>query len=251
MRAIRAAFSFLTILPLGRPELEPEKLAGASAWFPLVGALLGGIYFGMAKLLAGRCPELLIAFLILLDMVIITGGLHLDGLADWADGLGGKDRGDRLRIMKDPARGSFGIIAIALVLLGKTISLGALLTAKNFWPIFLAPILARFSLTLLISIMPYARASGTGEAFARYKRKWHLLVAGIITLAPLIFLNLQVLWISLAAVLTVGLIFWRLGMRLLAGFTGDLLGACAEACELAVLLIAALVGQAYFFNKLW
>ena len=238
--SIRYAFSFLTILPLGGKETSSEKLGGASAWFPLVGYFLGGIYLGIAQIFSGKVAEPLISFLILFMMIVITGALHLDGLADFADSLGGKNREDRLRIMKDPHKGSLGVIAIILVLLGKILVIYFLIAQKQFLGIFLASGLARFNLPLLLFTIPYARTKGgTGEIFARNKKLWHLLVALGTALVPLIYFNQIIIWLALAFSLSIALVFRILALRLLGGYTGDLLGACAEITELALLFFFA------------
>jgi len=239
-KSLRAAFSFLTILPLAHSELEGEELAGAGAWFPLVGFALGLIYWGTAVLLGSRVNNSLLSYLLVLLMAVITGGLHLDGLADFADSLGGINREDRLRIMKDPHKGSFGIIALMLLLAGKFLALNSLLQARSLLPILLAPGLARLSLTMLIATTAYARSQGgTGEKFSRHKKSWHLAVALLCALFPVIALKRELFWFMLLAVMLITFIFRLLGTRLLGGFTGDLLGACVEVCETALLLLAA------------
>jgi len=243
-KSLRAAFSFLTIFPLTHSETKPEELAGAGAWFPLVGFALGAVYWGTAILLGFRVNNFLLSYLIVLLTALLTGGLHLDGLADFADSLGGKNREDRLRIMKDPHKGSFGIIALMLLLAGKFLALNSLLQAHQLLPIFLAPGLARLSLTILIATTAYARAEGgTGKEFSARKKSWHLAAALLFALAPVIALNRAVFWSMLLAVMLITGIFRLLGKRLLGGFTGDLLGACAEFCELSALLIAAIIAN--------
>ena len=240
MKSLLAAFRFLTIVPLGKSALKNEEVAGAAAWFPLVGYALGLIYLGTAKLLGGRTSSEIIAFLILALMVVISGGLHLDGLSDWADSFGGRDREARLRIMKDSRAGSFGIVAIAMALIGKMVALSALVAAKNLWPLLLAPALARLSLSLIIAFTPYARSEGgTGQIFGAHKKWWHAAAALVIALAPIFLMRAPVLWLAALAALLVTALFRLMGMRLLGGFTGDLLGACAEVSEMAVLLLCA------------
>lgn len=240
LKSLGNALSFLTILPWTKAEVKEEELAGASAWFPLAGYFLGAIYFGLARALYGRWPEPLISFVILALMAAITGGLHLDGLSDWADSLGGRDKKQRLMIMRDSRSGSFGIIAICLVLIGKMAALCLLIAQKNFLSLFLAAGLARLSLTIIISTTPYARIDGgTGEVFSRFRRKWHLAIALLIALAPVILIHQPFAWLGLAAVILISGMYRLLGMRLLGGFTGDLLGASVEVCEFAILFLAA------------
>jgi len=240
IKSLRAAFSFLTILPLTHSETEGDELAGSSAWFPLAGFALGAIYWGTAFLLSGRVNRQLLCFLILALMALITGAIHIDGLADFADSLGGRDREERLRIMQDPHQGSFGVIAVVLLLLGKFLALDSLVSGRHLVALLAAPGMARLSLTLLLATTPYARASGLATEFSRRGKSRQAGLALAITLAVIIALNQWVLWAGLAAVLVITFLFRLLAQRLLGGFTGDVLGACAECCELGALLVIGL-----------
>lgn len=236
IRSLLAAFSFLTVLPGRAGKFSEADLAGSPAWFPLVGYFIGFICLGLAQFLIGRIPLPMISFLTLLFLVLITGGLHLDGLADWADSLAGDNPEQRLKIMKDTHHGSFGIIALAMVLLGKYLAINLLLQQQNLILLALAPGLSRMGLTLIMSTTAYARPEGgLGTIFERGKKKRHLAAAGIIALLPLIILRSLPGLICLGVILILSLLFRRDGKRRLGGFTGDLLGASAEVCELATL----------------
>jgi len=255
IRSILSAFSFLTILPVRAGKISEPEFSSAPAWFPLTGFFLGSICLGMAQLLSGKIPAQLISFFILVFLAMITGGLHLDGLADWADSFAGRNPEQRLKIMKDSHHGSFGIIAIVLVLLGKFVAFNLLLENDNLLMLALAPGLARLSLTLILGTTPYARSEGgAGTLFAQGKKKWHLALAIALGILPLItlwagqappLLSGITGWISLGIVLILSFLFRWDGIRRLGGFTGDLLGASVEVCELAVLFSAALVAKIF------
>src|SRR5262249_4187310 len=122
------AVEFLTVARVRRFRLvSPAELARSQAFYPLVGLALGGALPAVDRLLAGALPPLTRSALQVALLAAVTRGLHLDGLADSFDGLlGGRDRGQRLEIMRDPRIGSFGATALALVLLLKWSALAEL-----------------------------------------------------------------------------------------------------------------------------
>jgi len=242
IKSVLAAFSFLTIIPVRSSKITERDLASAPAWFPLAGFFIGAVCMGAAYLLQGRVAPQLGAFFILLILVAITGGLHIDGLADWADSLAGKDREHKLRIMKDAHHGSYGLIAIVLLLLGKFIALSLVLEQGTLIILFVAPGLSRFSMNLILAFTDYARREGgAGSLFAKTRQQWHWAVAAIFAIAALFLLPWTLAFAGAAIVLAASFSFRRHGMRRLGGFTGDLLGACCESCELALLLLAAIL----------
>lgn len=242
IRSFLSALSFLTILPGLRAEISEKAFSRAPIWFPLVGYLIGTAGLGLSQIFLGWLSPWLNSFLLLLFLVILTGALHLDGLADWADSFAGKDPEQRLKIMKDSHHGTFGILALILVLLGKFLAIGLLIEEKNLVMLALAPGLARLSPTLILGLIPYARTEGgTGTIFEQGKRKWHLLFAFALAGAPVAILRSFSGLIGLGIVLLLSLVFAWDGQKRLRGFTGDLLGASIEICELANLLSAAVI----------
>jgi len=232
------ALGFLTLFPLPQKILEEKELAPASSWFPVVGYLLGAIYFYLAKFLSAKFPSELISLVILILMVLLTGALHLDGLADWADSLGGKNPEERLKIMKEPQIGSFGALGLLIVLLGKFSALKILILQSNLLPIFFIPGLARFGLCLLLFSLPYLRETGLGKAFIFKQSKYQLWLAFLFTLFPLVIFPFIKLWILLGISFLVFIGFRALTLKLFEGFTGDILGAGCELCEMVLLLSA-------------
>ncbi len=226
------AFQFLTRLPVPSPGVLTNRAAGRSLlYYPLVGLAIGILLLMLASLLSQLVPHLgfVHAFVILVIWVFLTGGLHLDGLADsadaWVGGLGDRERS--LAIMKDPYAGPAAVAVVVLVLLGKWVFLAALLTqGVDYW--WLAPVVARLCVVFLMTWTPYVREEGLGSVLSQHcpkKTTKHLLIAAL--LLTLLFVN----WLAVVLVLLVlaglrGLMIKRLG-----GTTGDTAGASLEIIE--------------------
>jgi adenosylcobinamide-GDP ribazoletransferase len=170
------ALTFLTICPWPRPALaRPEELARSMFWFPWVGTILGLVFWAVHLALAQTLPPLPAAGLLLTVTVIVTRGLHLDGLADTLDGLGGgRTPESRLAIMKDSRLGAFGAMALVLVLVLKFAFFSAL-GAKGKEPmLILFPVLSRWGMVLLAAVSPYARSEGgLGQAMTEGGKPRH------------------------------------------------------------------------------
>ena len=164
------ALQFLTRLPVRLPGMpKPEQIGRSLLWYPLVGVLLGGLLLALHGLL-GDTPALLQAAILLAVWVGLSGGLHLDGLADTADAwIGGHaDRQRTLEIMKDPRSGPIAVVVLLLVLLLKFAALVVLLGQGAWAGLLLAPWLGRALLPLLLLTTPYVRAGGLGAALAEH-----------------------------------------------------------------------------------
>ncbi|MGE8358965.1 adenosylcobinamide-GDP ribazoletransferase [Pseudomonas sp.] len=235
------AVQFLTRLPVSLPGMPtPEQVGRSLLWYPLVGVLIGVLLLGAQWLLADA-PLLLQAALLLALWVGLSGGLHLDGLADsadaWVGGFGDKER--TLTIMKDPRSGPIAVVVLVLLLLLKFAALVAVLEAGHGAWLLLVPWLARGALPLLFLTTPYVRAGGLGQALAehlpRQQLPWVLAAHGA---TMLLFGTAALLALAVAA----GLFFWlrRLMVQRLGGTTGDTAGALLELLECAVLVALAL-----------
>lgn len=249
IRPLLAAFGFLTRFPLplassiaGGPT--PRDLGRSISFFPLVGLVLGLPTLGLAYLAAELLPSLVIAVGLVALLAALTGGLHLDGVADLFDGLGG-GRGNRertLEIMRDSHIGAHGTAALVLVLLAKVAAVSALLEAREFPALLAFPLFARWAVTPQLVLFRYARPEGLGRAF-RDQGGWpQVLVATALVLVfvvavggPNLALAKQA-GMALATSLLLGL--W-LNARL-GGLTGDVYGATIELCEAAALCTAAM-----------
>jgi adenosylcobinamide-GDP ribazoletransferase len=241
LRPINVAFAFLTRLPLrSRSAVTAVELGRALLWFPLVGAALGGVLVTAERLLAGRLAHGLLAVGLVAALALLTGGLHLDGLADTFDALGG-GRGDRVRmleIMRDSRIGAHGAAALCLLLMAKVFALGETLARGQIWPLFAFPIVARWAVIPLVIFFRYARPEGLGKDFHGHGRAAHLAGATALAAALLVWIGPAAIAPALAAV-GVALAFgWMLDRRL-GGLTGDVYGAAIELAELAFLITAS------------
>jgi len=241
MRGLSSAGRFLTSLPLpGGPDAG--DLGRAAGWFPVVGAVIGmllaGAYLGSSWLV----PPLLAAVIVAALWALLTGGLHLDGLADAADGLGGGwSREETLAIMRDVRTGAYGVAAIGLVLALKVGALAGLAPALGWRAVLLAAVLARAAPLGLVRLCPPARAEGAGHAFALTVARGGMLAATLVPvgLALGLFGVPGLVPLALIALATVG--FAGYLRRRLGGLTGDCLGALVEVSEaLTLLALAAL-----------
>jgi adenosylcobinamide-GDP ribazoletransferase len=240
LRSFLAACRYLTILPAPGPE-TPGGLGAVAGWFPVVGLVLGALLALAAVGLDHVTPPTLGSALVVAWWVGLTGGLHLDGLGDALDGLGGGvDRARALALMREGGLGAFGVTGIVLVLALKLAALGGLSVETTWRALVVTPVVGRVSPVLLGWWCPPARASGAGQAFVAGLNRVSL--AGAVAVGAAVTLGLfglpgtavlSVLGLSAPAA-------WYLRRRL-GGLTGDCLGALVEITEAAALVtIAAL-----------
>jgi adenosylcobinamide-GDP ribazoletransferase len=250
IRSFLVALAFLTILPVRFRKMPTAEVVAASRyWFPLVALLLGAALGGCAALvLRLPCSPLLAAFVTLLLWVLATGALHLDGLCDLCDGLlGGRTAEDRLRIMKDPHLGTFGLAGGSLLLLGKLAALNELFLRdreKAPWLLAAGVVLARCLALCMAGLSPYPRPEGTGKALITATRAWEVGPYAILGAAAVTFTSPELGWrtgVLFLVPCAMVLVLTAVCRRRLGGVTGDCLGAAIECSEVSFLLIAALV----------
>jgi cobalamin 5'-phosphate synthase/cobalamin synthase len=219
----------------GASEFNATDVARAAGWFPLVGILLGGIYSLAGELLKDHLPLAVIAVLLAVLDALLTGALHFDGMADTADGFGGgKNIEDTLRIMRDHLIGSYGGVALALVVAMKVMAYASLLGRGNWIPgMILTPALGRWSILLLTGTLPYARPSPSA---IQGMGKRSLVMGTIIVFIALIVARSPQPWIAMGAVIFVSAVFGLYCKYKIAGITGDTLGANLQLCESVSLL---------------
>ena len=237
------ALQFLSSLPIRLPGMPaPEQLGRSLLFYPLVGLLFGLILWAINLALAGA-PLLLHAVLLLTVWVLLSGALHLDGLADSADAwLGGfGDRERTLTIMKDPRSGPIAVVTLVLVLLLKFCALLALIEQGHAVMLIIVPLLGRAALLGLFLTTPYVRAGGLGQALADHlPRRAGWWVLGASALACLLIAGVKA--IVALVVAFIGFVWLRqVMMRRLGGTTGDTAGALLELLEMAVLVGVVLV----------
>lgn len=242
---------FLTRINLVKQTAWTEENFGRSVkFFPAVGAVLGISYAATLGILffvtGGNIPIFVGAVGFFLS-VILTGGIHCDGLMDTADGLfSGREKEKILEIMKDSRAGSFGVVSLVLVASLQISALAELARISADWAcmaIFCAPIIGRLSMVFVIKKFPYARKQGIGKAFSVYTTQKTLnfaFVETILFLLPLIFFNEKIFLVSLIALTAATIFSWRFGefsTEKIGGVTGDIYGAVEIISETLVLII--------------
>lgn len=244
-----AATGFLSILPLpGSKQLfasataDDASLLSGEEYFPLVGLLLAGLLGLLTLVFTAHVPQMVLAALLVAGLVVLTGGLHLDGLMDSCDGLfGGFTRERKLEIMRDSRVGSFGVLGGACALLLKFACFASL--DIHALPIVLLVTLpsARWTMVLLLHLFPSARAAGLGATFRQTVTPRKLAIACALTLAiVLVSAHLSGLLVWCMITLT-ALLLGAWVTRTLGGLTGDTYGAIAEIAEIVGLLACVLL----------
>ncbi|OIO59511.1 MAG: adenosylcobinamide-GDP ribazoletransferase [Alphaproteobacteria bacterium CG_4_10_14_0_2_um_filter_63_37] len=242
MRGLILALGFLTRIPVpALKDFKPEELPRAARWFPLVGIILGGL-LAVAVGLGLSVDPWLAALLGVGAWILLTGGLHADGLADLADGLGAAHRDPQrlLAVMRDPHVGSFGVLALVLVVVAKLIllmllALGAGMGGGWIGPLLLIPAWGRLGAMVWAKVLP-PLASGSGERFG-----WEIAGATLFGwLGALLLLSLLLAPALLLAPLWL-VAWWIFLHRRLGGMSGDALGAGVEIVEVGLLLTVVLL----------
>lgn len=206
-------------------------------FFPLVGTLIGVLLTAVGGLGLQLGSPLVAGFLVTLAWTLVTGGFHLDGLADTFDGLSG-GRGDRARtleIMRDSRIGTHGAVALVLVLLGKVLVASDLLANDGATGLWIVPVAARAAVVPSIAWFRYARAEGLGLQMHRNATAEGVMVSQAVALATLWLSGLD-RWPAFAGGYTVAFGFSWWMSRKLGGLTGDTYGAALELSELAALV---------------
>ncbi len=242
VRSFFIALQFLTRFPL--PALDgPENrdIGRSLLFYPLVGLFIGAMLVALNEVAAGT-SEALRAALLLAAWAIVTGGLHLDGLADsadaWAGGLGDRER--TLAIMKDPRSGPAAVTMLVVVLILKYAALQTLVAAGGWQALLLAPLLGRGVIPLLFLTTPYVRPGGLGAAMAAHLPRCAAVGVVLVTALAVLVLMGKSGVLSLAAAAVMFLLLRALMMRRINGTTGDTVGAMVELTETAVLIAIAM-----------
>jgi adenosylcobinamide-GDP ribazoletransferase len=243
MKGLGTAIRTLTSIPV--PGGGEKDLSAALPLFPIVGLVLGAILW-----LSGILWSLLpfpqwssgCALLMVILDVLLTRGLHLDGLADWADSMGSFERDRRLAIMKDTGTGAFGTIAIILCLLTKWVALERIIFSGALFWIMPVMVISRAMMVELMTTMSYARR---GEGMARPfvenagkgRRVISLIIASVLCLVsgPIGMGLFIIAWI-------IAWVFRAYCIDRFGGITGDLLGASDEIIEVTLLALCAIAG---------
>lgn len=252
MKPFFVAWQFLTIFPspFDKAELDSDDhFKKASHWFPWVGLILG-LFCVLIHLILGLfLPIPLVSILVVVSMILMNGGLHLDGLADTVDGMmSSKPTQQILEIMKDSRSGPMGIFAIVSIILIKVIAMTHCHEQIRNFVLLLCPLIGRSSVVFLMNRLPYAQKNGgLASSFlnqslskdGRSQFQWKLILNGLgITLLSFMFLRYFGLF-SLLFCLLASEFIARICQKKIQGFTGDTLGASCEIIEAFFWVLAA------------
>ena len=243
MRSLFAALRFLTIFPVPRSsDDETDYFEGALCYFTITGLIIGLFGAGIAVVIASFVPSLVLGIILALYLSLVSGFLHLDGLADSSDGLLSARPGPQcLEIMKDSRVGVMGAAVICFVILLKSSSLSALDHDELFPVLLLVPAGGRTAIIIMMTFLPYARGEGgLGHHFYSGMNRWTLILsAAIFIVACLLLLPHKVVLICFILGMT-ALIFSLICKKKIGGATGDTLGGLCELTETTLLITLCL-----------
>jgi len=240
-----AALQFLTIIPLPwRRQVSPEDLARSTGYFPVVGLIIGLLLAGLNWLLGWFLPTAVVNVLLIVFLAVISGALHLDGLADTCDGIAsGKTPEERWQVMRDSRVGSFGIVGVCCLLLVKYVSLNNVPQSLVMTSLVLMPVISRWAMVYAIFVYPYAKPSGLGKVFKQGVNWLKFVMATLIALAVAAALARLAGLAIILGIWVIVVIMATYLKRKFSGLTGDTYGAINEVAEVGVLLLVCLLAQ--------
>ncbi|WP_416828832.1 adenosylcobinamide-GDP ribazoletransferase [Ectobacillus polymachus] len=242
MKAFLTAVMFLTRIPVPTIQSSKQDWQKSAVYFPIVGLIIGGVLFIVSALLGKVVPETASAFLVVLVWIWITGGLHIDGWMDLADGFGSnRSKEETLEIMKDSRVGAMGVIAGICLIIGKIIAVYELTRFHLPIILVLCPFYARFLLISAIRLLPYRKDGGIGAGLRTYIT-WPVLSLYVLVLVGITYLAAGIsgiLLFCITAILT-GLFVMKIYKKLNM-LTGDCYGALVEWSEVVCLFVAIAV----------
>lgn len=235
------ALQFLTRIHIADPAWDYEKCGRGSALFPVVGLVVGGFLVVLKILGALYFSPLIVAALILVGEVLITGGLHVDGFMDSIDGLySGRERERKLEIMKDSRVGSFGALGLAcLILIKYVFYLELLKTGQSGW-LLAIPVFGRWCMVYALRYFPYLRQQGLGNPYSDHTGNREFVIATTVLAGTLVLALREGAAAFLIPVLLMHL-WLKQVHRVLGGLTGDIYGAAEEISEVVGLVTIYLV----------
>lgn len=245
MKSLLSALQFLTIIPVRLNSINNKHISASLLYFPLIGLFLGLVLTGINNLLCiFGFPKLSVDIILVVLLVVLTGGIHLDGLADCGDAfLSRKGREDMLKIMRDSHIGVMGALSIISIILLKISFLYSINMSVKPIALILMCVLSRWSLVMAIFLFPYARLEGKAKVFTQGVNGKIFTVATIITLvcAGAVWgaRGLLILLIIAGCTYLIG----KFITRKIAGITGDTLGALDEIVEVITLLSICFIGR--------
>lgn len=236
VRRFLAALQFLTVIPVPT-AFEPEEIGRSVPFFPLVGLAIGIAIACLDVVVLRAMPRPVEAVLLVVLLAAASGGLHLDGLADTADGfLSSRPKERILEIMRDSRIGTMGVLGLFFVLGLKAAALGTLSGPATLGAIILAPLAGRCMLVLAMGTIPSARPEGLASVFLAHWKPWHAAWAvGFLGVVSLILFGWRgIVYATVAVAVTLALNLYA--HRKIGGITGDTLGAACECAEAGLLV---------------
>ncbi|MBA3066285.1 adenosylcobinamide-GDP ribazoletransferase [bacterium] len=232
------ALQFLTVIPFKtKLKYNEDSFSNSAVFFPLVGLLIGSVLALFNILLSGFLPDFTVNVILVFLLVLITGGLHMDGFADTIDAFYLKrSKEDTLRIMRDSHTGVMGVLGIVFIILLKIGFLETFSTSEKLKPLLITPVLSRWSMVLSMFFFSYARDGGKAKAFFTGMNGRKLFLATLITFAVTYFI-LGIAGFMLIALIAASALGFGLTVRKrIGGITGDTLGAVNEISEVLALI---------------
>lgn len=237
------ALQFYSRIPTGKADYSEENLTKAFRYFPLVGIIVGALGGGIFWLSQHIFPVPVALVISLSFMVVLTGALHEDGLADFFDGFGGgRDKDRILAIMKESTIGTYGVIALILLFLMKFTLLLSVDSGSFVFVLIAAHASSRMMPIFLINTSRYARSGNSKAMHAKHKTDRNTFLGALFfAAAPLLFIPWQITAVAITAYAIIWIVLKRYTEKKIEGFTGDVLGALQQFSELSFYLIAVAV----------
>lgn len=248
IKSLLYALQFLTVIPVKAGEPDDRKVKAAIIYFPIIGSLIGLVLAVAAKLLSFlNLGQLCINTMLLILLAFLTGGLHLDGLADTFDGIaGGKGKDEMLRIMRDPHIGTMGALSIFLTVILEIALLSELDINLKIQALLLMCLLSRWSMVMAMFLFPYARQEGKALVFFKNTDFGNFAFTSVITLflVAAIWQLKGLLIFAVAASCTY--IVGKFISSKVGGLTGDTLGAVNEIAQIIVLAAVYIIERSIY-----
>ena len=230
MKSFFLALSFFTRIPFFKAEFDENNFAKAVKWSPIVGLIIGAILFSVSWVLQDF-DKIVVNIIIVAAYIVITGGLHLDGLSDTCDGIfSGREKDRILEIMRDSRVGAYGVISI-------TLWIASMLILLNFLPrevLIIFPVIGKGAPIISAYFADYVRTQGLGKIFAANCKKTEIAIAIIIPLATSLILGIVGLVSAMIALMSV-YVATRYFKKIIGGITGDTMGCVCELSQICFL----------------
>lgn len=245
MKEFLLALQFLTVLPFKFSSITDKQVARSVIFFPLAGYLIGAMLVAAYSILTFvGIQSYLLCFLLMVLLIIITGGLHLDGLADTTDGfLSRKSPADMLTVMRDSRIGTMGVLSLICILLAKVFFMRTISVSFVTTALLLMCLISRWAMVLNMFLFPYARVDGKAWVYMAGRKRYMLYISTIIALF-LSFITWGFWGIALMAVIAIMVvIFGSYCTKKIGGITGDTIGATSELTEVIILFSILIIGR--------